>query len=638
MKNQFLKKYVFNTILFLCFTTIYSQEKKQILDSGLWIKSSDTPLKKPSDSTLNKERALKKHFNFNPVVDFTKDKIKKNFKNIVKKESTLFMVIKSPSKEDNTVLIMEKGGDKTFFTTKKIQSDKDLLLNKGNSEKGTLITYACNKNSTLTKKKGSITIDDLFYEDKDGKNLMMELIYFPKYLNELEQNMIESYLSIKYGISLNGDKDYYNSNREKIWTFKDNKDYNYRVSGIGRDDLYELNQKQSGNYEKDGLYIGFNKIEKSNKLNSSEIEDKTFIMWGDNNETTFIKENEGNYKKMKRVWKLQSHGKLNSVLSTQIILNKEEMIIEDLKKEDKFDSDIVWLAIDTTQNGTFNFKSAYYIKPEVRENNLVFNNVSLKSNTSCLFTFVKASDFIVKEEIEASNCGLGQLGKVKITIVGGNAPFKLRLFSEHFSKDYDLNNNSLEVTQLKDGNYQLEVTDATLKVQKTAFTVDGFVNSNVSLFKEWVLSDNGNVIVKPEIENATSIKSFEWFYDTKLISAEKELVATNPGNYSLVLTNENSCVKTFDFTVIEKDTGVNDDWKIYPNPTRTNENFTISFTLKKIENVSVTLLDVNGRTIKKTDLGAIQQFEYKDVLSISGTYLVIITKDGVSHASKLIIQ
>ncbi|NNT71584.1 T9SS type A sorting domain-containing protein [Flavobacterium sp. IMCC34852] len=638
MKNQFLKKYLLNAILVLCFSTIYSQENKQILDCRLWIKSLDIPQKFSSEGSLNKENELVHYFNFNPIVDFSKNNIQKRFKNIVKKESTLFTVIKSPASEDNAVLTIEKDGNKTLFTTKKIVSDKDLLLNKDNSEKGMLITYACNKNSTLTKKKGSIAIDDLFYEDEEGKNMMMELIYFPRYLNQLEQNMIESYLSIKYGISLKGDKDYYNSSKERIWCFKDNKDYSYRVSGIGRDDLFELNQKQTGNFEKDGLYIGFNKIEKSNELNKEKIEDKTFIIWGDNNQTTLIKENEGHYKKMNRVWKLESRGKLNTVFTTQIILNKEEMVIDDLKNEGYSTNDIVWLAIDTTQSGTFNFKSAHYIKSEIKENNLVFNKVLLKSNTSFLMTFVKASDFIVKEEIEAANCSLGQYGKAKITIVGGNAPFKLKLFSDHFSKDYYLNDDFLEVDHLKDGNYQLEITDATSKVQKSSFTVDGFVDSPVSLFKEWVLNDEGNVIIKPETQNITSIKGFEWFNNTKLVSSDKEMLATIPGEYSLVLTNENGCIKTFDFTVRENLKGVIDNWKIYPNPTKTNENFTISFTFEKSENVTVTLLDVNGRNIKKTDLGAIQQFEYRDNLSVSGTYFVIITKEGVSYTSKLIIQ
>lgn len=632
-KFQLPQKYLFCIVLFLCFTAIYSQEKKQILNSALWIKSPDIPQTQLDGRAINQEKGLKNYFNFNPIIDFTKDKIKKDFKNLVKNESTLFVVIKSPSKEDNAVLVMQKGIEKIFFTTQKITSDTELLLNKGNSDKGILITHAFNKNSILSRKKGSITIDYLFYEDKEGKNLMMELIYFPKCLNGLEQNMIESYLSVKYGISLDGDKDYYNSDKQKVWDSKENKDYNHRVTGIGKDDLYGLNQKQSGNYEKDGLYIGLNKIENSNELNKSKLEDKTFIMWGDNNEATFINESEGNYKKMKRVWKLQTFGKSKGTFETQILLNRTEMIVGDLKKDD-----LVWLAIDTTHNGTFNFKSAIYIKPEINDAAIVFNKVPFKSNASCLFTFVKASDFIVKQEIETSDCSLGQYGKAKITIVGGNAPFKVRLSGEQFSKNYDLNSNYLEVSQLIDGNYQLEITDATSKKQKSSFTVDSFANGTISLSKEWVLNEEGNAIIKPIIENTPSIKSFEWYYGTKFISAEGEITATNLGNYRLVVTNENNCTRTFDFTVLEKGVEGKDGWKIYPNPTKNNEVFTISFTLEKEQNVSVTLLDVTGKTIKKTDLGTIQQFEYKDSLRVSGTYLVVITKNGRSYTSKLIIQ
>ncbi|TCK64032.1 hypothetical protein DFQ05_2756, partial [Winogradskyella wandonensis] len=63
-----------------------------------------------------------------------------------------------------------------------------------------------------------------------------------------ERNRIQSYLAIKYGITLgvNGTtQDYVDSNGSVIWDQSANIGYNYDIAGIGRDDDSELDQRQS---------------------------------------------------------------------------------------------------------------------------------------------------------------------------------------------------------------------------------------------------------------------------------------------------------------------------------------------------------------------------------------------------------
>ena len=67
------------------------------------------------------------------------------------------------------------------------------------------------------------------------------------------RNRIQSYLGIKYGITLgtNGvSQDYANSDGTVIWDQSANTGYNYDIAGIGRDDASELNQKQSSSVNK----------------------------------------------------------------------------------------------------------------------------------------------------------------------------------------------------------------------------------------------------------------------------------------------------------------------------------------------------------------------------------------------------
>ncbi|SDS65910.1 Por secretion system C-terminal sorting domain-containing protein [Formosa sp. Hel1_31_208] len=113
-----------------------------------------------------------------------------------------------------------------------------------------------------------------------------------------ERNRIQSYLAIKYGITLgiNGtSQDYADSDGKIIWDQSLNAGYNYDITGIGRDDLSELNQRQSRsvNDAADGtgriegiITMGLNDIYDTNKEHKSNdptsFNDKEFLVWGNN--------------------------------------------------------------------------------------------------------------------------------------------------------------------------------------------------------------------------------------------------------------------------------------------------------------------------------------------------------------------
>ncbi len=112
------------------------------------------------------------------------------------------------------------------------------------------------------------------------------------------RNRIQSYLAVKYGITLgvNGtSQDYVDSDGTVIWDQSVNAGYNYDIAGIGRDDASELYQKQSSsvNDAVDGtgpiegiLTIGLTDIYDTNSdnvaSNPNTISDKNFLMWGNN--------------------------------------------------------------------------------------------------------------------------------------------------------------------------------------------------------------------------------------------------------------------------------------------------------------------------------------------------------------------
>ncbi|WGD34159.1 LamG-like jellyroll fold domain-containing protein [Olleya sp. YS] len=130
-----------------------------------------------------------------------------------------------------------------------------------------------------------------------------EIVTFSNTLNDTDltdqRNRVQSYLAVKYGITLGANgtsQDYVDSDGNIIWDQSENTGYNYDIAGIGRDDVANLNQKQSSsiNNATDGtgliegiLTIGLTDIYSTNNLNktnnSNTLDDKSYLMWGNNN-------------------------------------------------------------------------------------------------------------------------------------------------------------------------------------------------------------------------------------------------------------------------------------------------------------------------------------------------------------------
>lgn len=122
------------------------------------------------------------------------------------------------------------------------------------------------------------------FEDQN----LYELIFFPKKAKMADLNKIHSYLSIKYGISLEKGR-YYGSDGKVVWDPEKHTAYKYRPTGLGRDDGNELYQKQSSNQADPFLAIGMNAIRRTNSENPTVIDNNNFVMWSDDNKAMSLK-------------------------------------------------------------------------------------------------------------------------------------------------------------------------------------------------------------------------------------------------------------------------------------------------------------------------------------------------------------
>lgn len=93
---------------------------------------------------------------------------------------------------------------------------------------------------------------------------------------------IETYLAVKYGITLNdGLSDYISTIGGVIWS--SDAVYRYNIAGIGRDDSEGLTQKQSRSINADTqVAIGTGSLADTNADNAGSLADGQYLIWGDN--------------------------------------------------------------------------------------------------------------------------------------------------------------------------------------------------------------------------------------------------------------------------------------------------------------------------------------------------------------------
>ncbi len=106
-----------------------------------------------------------------------------------------------------------------------------------------------------------------------------EVIIYPMDLTADERSRVDTYLAIKYGITLFQDQDYLNSLSQTIFPGSTELIYDSNIAGVGRDDASGLVQLQSKSINNGSVLTG----------SSSNFDtDRSFVVWGSNAESAGI--------------------------------------------------------------------------------------------------------------------------------------------------------------------------------------------------------------------------------------------------------------------------------------------------------------------------------------------------------------
>lgn len=203
--------------------------------------------------------------------------------------------------------------------------------------------------------------------------LISEVIIYKRELSPIEHEQVESYLALRYGITLDqtiASTNYVSSSNSIIWSAGSG--YDNDIAGIGRDDDGAFLQKQSKSINHDAVVTIFNENQSagfpvSNDNNTSLLNiDNSYLLWGNNDSTasfsevftptTFTPPPPTVFYHMKRTWKVAETNTINDVtISIPAIVGAEYMLVHNSAD---FNTGTP-IEIELTSDGNGNYYAVY---------------------------------------------------------------------------------------------------------------------------------------------------------------------------------------------------------------------------------------------------------------------------------------
>jgi len=606
-----INKNVFFLAFFLTATFLYSQNPGGVKDYGVWLHNTKNDFK--NNGLLNYHQSL------NPLKLNT-------YQNLINNKYSFFVVFSSDENNEVKLIKIKNGKNQVSFTNRKINSNKETPFKKQTST-GIFVSYLTQYHKEFSS-KNYLKIYEKGLNKKQGKNNIYEILYYPKYLNSLDLTKIQTYFSIKYGISLPKDSFYINSKNDTIWNPNKNKGFNHRITGISFDEKINLKQEKSHNSLFKNLVVEFSK--KNSKFKKDEV---FYMLFGDNNKKPFfIATKDNTLKIFNRIWKTNIRTNNSNFLSKvnfNFSLNTNSFLADD---ED------LWMLVGTGSETVLDIKKATFIKGELKDSTYYFNNVSFTKN-STYFSFAKLKKLTAEINVMQPSCMDDQSGNIDLKIEGGVLPYTIKITSETLHTSKIILNHNFSISKLKEGTYNVLVKDKSGQSYEETISIENILNSDTDITKRLFLEnvDQGLEITPVDMFKFKDTFSYNWYLNGKKISKNKSLKVFECGVYKLNVKSKQGCERNIIFIVERKESLLNENVVIYPNPVDVNKEFQIVFNYKKERNVIISIYSLGGKLLFNDILNIKNGIKYYNINSI-GKYLVVIKSDKKYITKKIIIK
>lgn len=373
-----------------------------------------------------------------------------------------------------------------------------------------------------------------------------EFISFPFELSDNQKNRVESYLAVKYGLTLSKDVSYRNSKNIVFWRQSNNAIFPKRIFGIGRDDISGLNQLESeSTHFKNFLVASVGELMESNKLKQEQvhIDNGSFIVSGDNDGKIAVGEkNQFGVRRFNRVWLAQKTGEevIPVYFTLTVPIEIRHLLTDDPSLR-------LWMLHDKYVNNqeVSDFDSQYvehYLPEEPFDlQTATYRNVFFDSDKNIFdqYTFGVGPEMIVQVRSDGK-CEEKEIAAT-VVITGGKPPYTVRISDDvDYYEVFNVQEQTQNFTAYPQRTYTVKVEDAAGVLADTTVETE-FYEMHLDLGPDITLSatqttatlDAGQGITDP---NAT----YQWYLNGTPIEAyESTLIANEPGEYSVTVTSGN---------------------------------------------------------------------------------------------------
>jgi hypothetical protein len=193
--------------------------------------------------------------------------------------------------------------------------------------------------------------DDKALPVSSFKGYIPEIIIFERVLNPVERQKVETYLAVKYAISLSQvyPTSYFASDNAMIWDANRQRQFKHRITATGRDDVSDLLKETSSSSRESRLLT-------MELAETVPIPDKNFLFRADNDGALRFFEQNGTWKVTERQWKTDKFGtKEDWTVNLQFDL--KHFSNRYLKDEQRYA-----LMIDGSGTGTFPIEETVFVE------------------------------------------------------------------------------------------------------------------------------------------------------------------------------------------------------------------------------------------------------------------------------------
>lgn len=463
------------------------------------------------------------------------------------------------------------------------------------------------------------------------RGVIPEIVVYQRFLNPQERRRVESYLALKYGITLRAQEpaSYLNAAGQTVWDGLVNADYHHCVTGIGRDDASGLRQEKSTSSEAAGLLtIGYD--------SAATVPDNHFLLWGDDQAPLVWRRDEpGQPTRLARNWLMTRFG-ITPPGPTQLLFDTKALFSK-LPEGHQY-----WLAVDRSGTGAYAVSDVdYYPLGERTADGLaVFHAIPWDTDGSGkdVFTLAAGPEMLVHFQIDAPNCRLMTDGRLQIGVQGGAPPFQMELqFPDGSSISYQVNQPQLQhIDRIVSGEYRIRITDALQRSHQENIFVQSADAPVPVLADQYELRAGATLLLDATLPETSGPVAYRWMGPDGFEEQDPLVEIRQAGRYELVIEQQ-GCFSQKSIEILPFQEQNIQDLTLYPNPS-VDGWFNLKVSLEKAAEAQMTVYSADGKVLLQRRQQGSRYYHFRENIAVNGAYLIRLRSGQSSKTVPLIIE